>query len=300
MVNEELVARLPGIHMVGCATGAPRGYAAIAWLLAELKSMVAASDGETWRAVFRYLGSQYAQLDRFEIVLGVLDALPDIAEVQQWGPAWLESLHAARIHPLSVILCSTKQAHISELALVAAYYKACFPGDRTNVQRVVQRGRQFDREEWRIILPADHVISNLLSSQTVILAERHPHTVTSIGHGWAVPGLVTGTVPGFTRLGDDLVVLGDAEFGSAPLLKNLGQGARIGGRLKIWKKGFVTGTSQKRFHPKGAYAAEAGLNWRGTGYVCVDNVLLETSSLRDQAITIPDSWMILITGAGRD
>jgi len=300
MVNEELVASLPGIYLVGCATGVSPGYASITWLLAELKSMVATSDVETWRAVFLFLGARYAQLDRFEIVLGVLDALPDATEVHQWGPAWLESIDAANIHPLSVILCSTRRPSTIECALISAYMKANFPRDSTNLQLDRRRGKRFLTNVWRVILPANKVVSNLLSTQPVILEERHPQTVTAIGHGWAVPGLITGAVPALASLGEGLVVMGDAEFGSAPALHDLGHGTSIGGQLKVFKKSFVHGTSQKRYHPKGQYRVDCGLCWRGIGCACVDSILFKCRTLCDHAITIPDSWMILITGAGRD
>ena len=299
MVNEDLIARLPGIHLVGCATGASRGFASITWLLMELKSMVPASDVETWRAVFRFFGTQFSHLDRFETVLGVLDALPDATEVHRWGPAWLESIHAANIHPLSIILCSTRRPPYIESALISVYFTACFPGDRTNVQNATRRGRMFRSFAWRVILPSDRVVSNLLSTQPVILEERQPQTVTATGPGWAVPGLITGAVPTLASLGEGLVVMGDADLGSAPALHDLGHGTCIGGQLRVWKKPFVHGTSQKRYHPKGQYRVDCGLSCRGLGCACVDNLIFEGCLLRDHAITIPDSWMILITGTGR-
>ena len=300
MVNDELIATLPGLHAVGCATGATHGHASTTWLLAELKSVVAASDVETWRAVFRFFGSIHRSLDRFSVVLGVLDALADEAEVNEWAPTWLVSLAAADIHPLSMILCSTRRPPAIERALIAVYLTVCFPGDRTNLQYATQRGRLLRSSAWRVILPADKVVSNLLSTQPVILEERHPQSVTATGPGWAVTGLITGAVPALASLGDGLVVMGDADLGSAPVLQNLGHGTCVGGQLKVWKKSFVHGTSQKRYHPKAPYRVDCGLRWRGIGCLCVDNVIFEGCPLGDQAITIPDSWMILITGAGRN
>ncbi len=296
MVNDELVAMLPGIYTVGCATGATHGHASTTWLLNELKSTVAAADVETWRAIFLFLGSIHRSLDRFNIVLGVLDALANKAEVNQWAPTWLVSLGFADIHPLSVILCSTKRPPAIERALISVYLTACFPGDPTNVQRGSHRGRMFLSNVWRIILPDNKVVSNLLSTQPVILEERHPQSVTAIGQGWAVPGLITGAVPALASLGDGLVVMGDAEMGSALALHDLGHGTCIGGQLKVWKKSFVRGTAQKRYHPKGPYRVDCGLCWRGIGCACVDNVIFEGCPVGDHAISIPDSWMILITG----
>ena len=300
MVNADLIALLPGIYEVGCATGATHGYASTTWLLTELKSIVADSDLETWRAIFEFLGSINRSLDRFNIVLGVLDALADEAEVNKWAPTWLVCLMAADIHPLSIILCSTKQPPAIERALIAVYLTACFPGDRTNIKYAIQRGRMGQRIAWQIILPANKVVSNLLSTQPVILEERHPQTVTATGPGWAVPGLISGAVPALASLGEGLVVMGDAELGSAPALEDLGHGTCIGGRLKVWKKSFVHGSTQKRYHPKGPYRVDCGLCWRGIGCVCVDNVIFEGCPMGDHPIPIPDSWMILITGAGRD
>ena len=111
MVNADLIALLPGIYEVGCATGATHGYASTTWLLNELKSTVAASDVETWRAIFQFLGSIHRSLDRFNIVLGVLDALADEAEVNQWAPTWLVCLAAADIHPLSIWATSSNFPH---------------------------------------------------------------------------------------------------------------------------------------------------------------------------------------------
>ena len=45
---------------------------------------------------------------------------------------------------------------------------------------------------------------------------------------------------------------------------------------------------------------DCGLCWRGIGCDCVDNVIFGCSPLGDHTITLPDSWMILITGVGRD
>jgi hypothetical protein len=94
--------------------------------------------------------------------------------------------------------------------------------------------------------------------------------------------------------------MGDANLGSAPMLQDLGNGTCVGGQLKVWKKSFLRGTAQKRYHPKGPYRVDCGLFWRGIGCACVDNVIFEGCPLGEHAITIPDSWMILITGAGRD
>ena len=143
-------------------------------------------------------------------------------------------------------------------------------------------------------LPPGEIISNVLSSMPILVRDQTPEATKEIGGGWNVPSLTMGNMPHLTRIGPDQVVLEHLNLSKATAIESIGDGSRIGGKLKVWNSKYPGGTIQGKFHPAGSFKSRLGLSFEGHNCEYGPKWVEYSKQQWTDPIVLNDAWFSLL------
>ncbi len=273
-------------------------------VLQDMTALLADQDVAGWSQVFSWLSEMHPGICRFNVIRAILLFLQETAGIQRWGATWMAAMEAGGIHPVSLSLCAGR-APDTFLAAITTEYERNFPASRyprvTGFVEARQNGNGDNPRiwAWRIQMPSDSPVKNLLSSLYVKVLEPPGASMVSLGEGWCVRALTCGQMPALSSLGPNLVVITDLDARLAPNLKTIMKGSRVGGTTWVWKALCPTGTTQRRAGPKGKWDnhagwIEAGSHWKSDRWGKI--LVLNDSEWSGDPILVPESCSSLTNG----
>ena len=190
------------------------------------------ADARLWQDTFEILGLYHPGLNRFDIILAVLNILGEVesrswADARALAVAWICSISGAKIHPVSLALCTTykfDRIRILLVSLVDGYslLVEIFPE--------IQHGKGVDF--WKLQIKSHIPQSNILAVGTLLVFEAKSVHITCLGDGWAVGGdLELLWCRDITSLGPDLTVFRHLGLHCCYALKKVHDPVRVGFRI---------------------------------------------------------------------
>lgn len=288
MDNESLV----GLDLVLKATGPNEGSAHVIALLDQLCMILAPDDVEGWSTVFEYLGKQpeHSGIRRFEIILGIQMCLANGIGNDQMEPIWMKTISHAAIHPISLILCDFRHPNSKR----PRYFRR-HRHDQEALCGIKLYQRLDTRSDcanciWCLELPPLMILSNVLSNLPVFVGEQVSGTITEIGDAWNVPYFILRGMPELKAIGTDHVTLDRLDLSWAGRPVHIGEGTRVGGKLKVWNAIHPNGTGQKKYHPAGQFQTDMGLRWNDRNCKYYAHSLVNTRQAWKEPIILTNAW----------
>jgi hypothetical protein len=103
-----------------------------------------------------------------------------------------------------------------------------------------------------------------------------------------------GNMPHLTRIGPDQVVLEHLNLSKATAIESIGDGSRIGGKLKVWNSKYPGGTIQKKFQPSGSFKSQLGLSFEGRNCEYGPEWVEYSEQQWKDPIVLNDAWASLL------
>jgi hypothetical protein len=289
MTQEEVISTARALY----AQGAP-GPSNISALLGTFSDLLGPEDSESWSSLFGFLSEGRHGQEKFEIILGIYDCLTRRAEKSQFEPVWLASIENAGIHPVSLVLCNSNFRGSKRSPFFQQYGRGGVAVGGIQIHLGFKKGTGISNGGRMLVLPPGEIISNVLSSMPLWVRDQTPNATKEIGEGWNVPSLTMGNMPHLTRIGPDQVVLEHLNLSKATAIESIGDGSRIGGKLKVWNSKYPGGTIQKKFQPSGSFKSQLGLSFEGRNCEYGPEWVEYSEQQWKDPIVLNDAWASLL------
>ena len=289
MTQEEVISTARALY----SQGAP-GPSNISALLGTFSDLLGPEDSESWSSLFGFLSEVRHGQEKFEIILGIYDCLAMRVERSQFEPVWLATINNARIHPVSLVLCNSNFRGGNRMPFFQQYGRGGVAVGGIEIHPRFQKGTINSNGGRMLDLPPGEIISNVLSSMPILVRDQTPEATKEIGGGWNVPSLTMGNMPHLTRIGPDQVVLEHLNLSKATAIESIGDGSRIGGKLKVWNSKYPGGTIQGKFHPAGSFKSRLGLSFEGHNCEYGPKWVEYSKQQWTDPIVLNDAWFSLL------
>ncbi len=266
-----------------------------------MKSDLGEGSVPAWQEVFAWMSQFHTGAERFNMIRAIISSLPLAKEVRLWAKTLMAASQAGGIHPISWPLCAAGCPSAARNAWIRMYNQV-YPRSgepkiiRLDMIKAVKDEDKDERERSWIIEIKDRAPENLLSSHPVVVRERTPGKITSLGKGWCLRELVVFDMPSLTMLGPDLLVMTNVALYLTPELKGLGPNSRIGGQAWMSTPDFAWGSSRKRSLPGNRSDVAVGWEEGESEWESGENGKIFQSDHLSYPFKFPDSWFCLYNG----
>lgn len=114
-----------GMLMALLASGAPapESLDKCQQFLEIAKSTLPPGDINCWKEFFNIIGEFAIDINRFDIIYSIIASLKSIDEIDTFGETWMNAIHTANIHPISIPLCTTSHSSLIRNHWTHKYHK---------------------------------------------------------------------------------------------------------------------------------------------------------------------------------
>lgn len=174
-------------------------------ILYELAELIQPDHTALWDTAFSALGSVYQGFKRFDIIYAILHAFKSHGKYDDYMHAWTDAVKMAKIHPLSIGLCSHVIGPVNSMLVFEIYNHTQKHLNHPNIKCNTKHDRH------HITIKDGMTLDNLLSTSFINIKQAYTSQQFDIGSNMIVSDTQMIGNSNLTSLGFDNIIIGSIQ-----------------------------------------------------------------------------------------